>query len=405
MIGAKNKGYSAEMPSISRIASGAFVGLAVLLVLCGPARAQPLKPQNLHVIQIDSNDADDQAEALTAALRSRARAAAGWTLLESTQAIGILTAALRCPKRPDAACLQRVGDQIKSDRFVWGFLSKAGGHQVTADLHLWTRGKPDVALKETYNDNLKDENEDALRKIANRIFDRLTGGAAGTLVVHAGSAGGNVTLDGDRKETLVRGVATLLVFGGPHVIEVHAPGFVIATENVVVQPGSTANVNVALTPEASSPPPVEGTAPKTRTTQRILGWTGVVGGSILVAGGAALAIVFEVSRNTLNNDRQNNYRNSTQGAIIDDPCFPPPGESNSATSSGCNARSLAQGVLIPEIVAFSAGGAFLVTGITLLSTDPKHEEPNDASILSLKQLKLSPHFGTRGASVSLSASF
>src|ERR1700723_946621 len=108
------------MPSISRVASSALFALVTIVIHCSSARAQAPKPQDLHVLEIDSDDADDQAEALTGALRSRVRSAQGWSLPETSQSLRMLTAALRCPVRPDAPCLQRIGDHLKTDRFVWG---------------------------------------------------------------------------------------------------------------------------------------------------------------------------------------------------------------------------------------------------------------------------------------------
>jgi hypothetical protein len=124
----------------------------------------------------------------------------------------------------------------------------------------------------------------------------------------------------------------------------------------------------------------------------------------LIAGGA-LGIVFEVNRNALNSDRQNNYGNVAQGATIEDPCSPPPGESNSTTSSGCNARNVAQAVIIPEIAALGAGSVLAIVGITLLTIDRKHEAPSPVDALGLKDLKLLPQFGMQGGSLQLSASF
>ena len=73
-----------------------------------------------------------------------------------------------------ADCLGRMGDQLKADKFFWGTMKKAGKN-VALDLHLWTRGKPDQATTESYSDNLKDQNDEALKKIASRAFEKLTG--------------------------------------------------------------------------------------------------------------------------------------------------------------------------------------------------------------------------------------
>lgn len=391
------------MPSVSRVASHALVALVMLVVHCRSANAQASKQESLQVLEIDSEDADDQAEALTGALRSHVRTAPGWALSETTQSLRMLTAALRCPPHPDPACLQRIGDQIKADRFLWGFLTKSGGRQVTADVHLWARGKPDVALKETYSDNVKEQNDDTLRKIATRIFDRLVVGPTGTIVVHAGTEGGTVAIDGERKGTLDHGVALVVTSAGAHTIEVSAPGFAAARQNAVVVAGASTDVTVELTSEASSPPASEPTTPG--STRKTLAWTGVIGGGALLVAGGALGIVFEVNRSALNSDRQNNYGNVAQGATIQDPCSPPPGEANSTTSSGCNARNLAHAVIIPEIAALGAGGVLAIVGITLLATDRKHEAPSPLDALGLTELKLLPEFGMQGGSLKLFASF
>jgi hypothetical protein len=311
----------------------------------------------LHVLEIDSDDADDQAEALTGALRSRVRSSPAWALPETTHTLRMLTAALRCPPRPDPACLQRIGDQIKSDRFAWGTLSKSGGRQVTVEMHLWTRGQPDVAIKETYSENLRDQNDDTLRKIAMRIIDRLTSGPT-----------------------------------------------LVTSPNVLAASNPSADVDLERTPEAAPSRPVQEPS-EPGSARKVLGWTGVIGGGLLLAAGGALGIVFESSVGTLNSDRRNNYGNPTQGATIEDPCTPPPGESNSATSSGCNAQNTARIVLVPEIAALGAGGALAVAGIILLATAPKHEASSPTSALGLGTLKLVPQFGVRSALLQLCASF
>src|SRR3954453_9864142 len=100
-----------------------LVALAAFLV---PALALAQKPVTVHVIELDSDDAsEDQAEALTAAMRQRVRNAPMLQLSESNQSLAMLLPALKCPTRPDSACLQRIGDQLKTDRFFWVNVVKA----------------------------------------------------------------------------------------------------------------------------------------------------------------------------------------------------------------------------------------------------------------------------------------
>ena len=132
------------------------------------------------VLTFDSEDAEDQADAFTGALRSRIRAAQGWSLIETAQSLGMLTAALKCPSRPPPDCQQRIGEQLKAERYIWGYVAKGPqSGQVTAEIHLYQRGKPDTVIKENYADNLKDQNDDTLRKIAAHVLERLGGQAVG----------------------------------------------------------------------------------------------------------------------------------------------------------------------------------------------------------------------------------
>jgi len=405
------------MPRVPFVARVLALVLA-MLALGSSAQAQTTKPQSLHILEIDSDDADDQAEALTLALRSRARSAPGWILLDTTQSLSMMTAALRCPQRPDPACLQRIADLLKTDRFIWGVMTRqgAGPHQVAVELHLWARGKPDVVVRETYSDNLKDQGDDNLRKIASRSFDRLTGGPSTTITVHAGTADGTVTVDGDQSFPLKQGVATFLLIAGAHTIEVKAPGFLPAQQNIVANGLATQDVNVELSVEPPPPPPQTPTSPR-----KLVMWgTLVTGGALLVAGGV-LAIVFEAERATLNNDRANNYnitippgpppRGMTGGAI-QNPCLPfamqpyyVPMEDASFLSSACSAKTTAQAVLVPEIVTLAAGGALATAGIVLLATNHKKPPPDGAPTTGLRDIRVVPSMGPGGASIGLSASF
>lgn len=158
------------------------LGVALALV-SGPllsvssARAESAGPNAVpvYVLTIWTEDADDQAESLTQALRWSVRQTKGWSLLESSQSFETLAIALKCPPRPDPACLLRIGDQLKADHYVWGTMDRkrAPRGNVNADLHMWTRDKADAAAAQTYSDSLKDPADGALRAIASDLFEKL----------------------------------------------------------------------------------------------------------------------------------------------------------------------------------------------------------------------------------------
>ena len=164
------------------------VGAALLCVLglvvvprAARAESASTRAVPVYVLSIWTDDADDQAESLTQALRWSVRQAAGWSLLESSQSFETLIIALKCPQRPDPACLLRIGDQLKADHYVWGTMDKkrVARGEVNAEVHMWARGKPDAMARETYSDSQKDPSSDSLRSIASGLFAKLTGAPAG----------------------------------------------------------------------------------------------------------------------------------------------------------------------------------------------------------------------------------
>ena len=127
------------------------------------------------LIDLDFDDGDDdQADALTAALRSKLSAGHRWRLDPSRPSMSALVPGLSCPRPPDAACLDGISKQLATDRYFWGFVKKAAvPDTVVAELHYWERGSPEHVALETYSSNLTDQNDDALRRIAAQLVHHL----------------------------------------------------------------------------------------------------------------------------------------------------------------------------------------------------------------------------------------
>lgn len=266
----------------------AFLALAFFLLatLAVPRVAHADQPGAhtvpVAVLAFDSEDAEEQADAITGAVRSRIRAAQGWSLIETTQSLGMLTAALKCPSRPPTECQQKIAEQIKSERYIWGFVSKGPtAAQVTAEIHLYQKGKPDTVLKETYADNLKDSNDDTLRKIATRIVERLGGTAVGVVVVRSTDQTGDVFIDGEKRVPLQNGTARVELAAGGHSVELSPTRGTPIKRNVVVAAGR--ETVVELSPAALVEPPTEASKTKTR---KIIGGVSMGVGAVL--GGIAV---------------------------------------------------------------------------------------------------------------------
>lgn len=209
----------------------------------------------ISVIAIQTDVADDQAEALTKALRNAVRAIPGWSLGEGDFSLEVLTLSLKCAEPPDASCQSRIADQIKSDRYVWGTIQKKGTN-VHGTLNFWVRGKGTSKVPVDYTANLTESSDETLKKIAGQAINELTGGPPkGGVHIKAGDLQGQVFVDGQPLGALKSGDGTFMIPSGPHKITVKAPGYADVESQVVVKP-TGAPVEVTLVPiqnEAKTP--------------------------------------------------------------------------------------------------------------------------------------------------------
>jgi hypothetical protein len=127
------------------------------------------------LVDLDCDDAtEDQADAMTAALRSRVDAGNRWRLATSRPSMTALIPALSCPRPPDSACLDRISHQLEVDHYFWGTVKTAPvPDSVVVELHFWGRGEAEHVARETYSSNLTDQNDDALRRIATQLIEHL----------------------------------------------------------------------------------------------------------------------------------------------------------------------------------------------------------------------------------------
>jgi hypothetical protein len=229
----------------------AWMGTAALLACSTSAWGAEPGPDTLpiNVIAVQTADADDQAEALTKALRAAVRATPGWALGEGDYSLEVLTLSLKCPEPPDAGCQARIADQIKSDRYIWGMIQKKGPN-IRGDLYLWVRSQGTSKVPLTYSSNLTEANDDALRRIATNAITQLTGGPPkGSFHVKAGNVPGQVFVDGQPVGVLAGGQGTFQVPSGNHRITVKADGYTDGESQVTVRPtGAPVEVTVALLP-------------------------------------------------------------------------------------------------------------------------------------------------------------
>jgi hypothetical protein len=261
--------------------------LSASMFTTSPVHAADPGPDTLpiHVISVQTLDADDQAEALTKALRQAVRSLPGWSQAEGDYALEVLTLSLKCPDPPDAGCQSRIADQIRADRYVWGLLSKAKGGNVVGELSFWVRGKGTTTYKLEYSANLTEPQDDALKKVAMDAIMKLTDGPPkGEVKVSAGSIAGQVFVDGQPLGALSNGQGTFFVPSGKHEFVVKAPGYADMVSEITVKPTAPTDVTVV---------PVAVGEKKPTNWRRI-------GGFAALGAGAGLAAVGVYSSYTVN---------------------------------------------------------------------------------------------------------
>ncbi len=354
------------------------------------------------VLAFDSEDAEQHADAFTSALKSKVRQSNALTLVETNQSLGMLTAALRCPSRPTPECQQKIAEQIKQERYIWGFVTKAGPGEVQAEAHLYQRGKPDTVATERYSDNLRDGNDETLGRVAQRALDKLRGTAVGVLVVRAGDLSGEVIVDGDKRFPLKNGTARIELSPDSHAIELAAAGAPPGKRNVLLAAGkeTTLDMSPAAQSRAAGAPAEE--PPTPFPTRKVIG-------GVAMAAGVGLGI-FAFERynkwQKLQDEVDQNYssRVDTGGQRVAacDAKDPPTGQSSRLEA--CEKSDQANTIGITGIVSASVGGVLLLGGAYLLffgGSDDK-EKPKTARI---KPTHVSPWFGSTGGGVGMSGSF
>jgi len=388
---------------MSRAWAAAFaLAAASVLWISGAARAEPPSAHATptYVLSIWTNDADDQADALTQQLRSRVRQVAGWSLLETTQSFETLAIALRCPPTPNQACLDRIGEQLHADHYVWGTMAKEKAGEVTAEVRLWTRGKPPTDASEAYSENLKDPSDDALRAIASRLITKVLGaGPAGTLVVHAGTGKGAVLIDGVSKGALDEGAARLKVPVGQHAVGVRVAGFQAEAKTVTTTDEGEEEVTLTLSPLA---PQGEEAAPEAEPAadrksrpfplRKVLAYSAIVAGAALLVGAVVEGAAWVSDKNASSSDR------SSIPASVTDVCsvMGQPPSVMSAAQDACSKNSNATGASTGAWIFGGLGAALVGTGVVLLVTDPGHPDVTEpAQAMARPRVEVVPSVGPR----------
>jgi hypothetical protein len=295
-----------------RVELCALVASGLLLAARG-ARADERPAAPVYVLALSTDDADDQAEALTAALRARVDALPTWALQETSQSFETLSIALRCPARPDGACLERIGDHLHADHYVWGSMSRGRG-DVAVEVNLWSRDGAGAKTSATFPDNLKDPESPRLRAVAVRLLESLLGSSA-------------------EEPPAVRGKAASVPTPVPAPV------------------GATPATPATPAPEPATHPSQSSNAPK------VLGYAGIASGVVLLVAGGLEWAKWSTDKNAANQQR------AMVPAHVTDVCAAP---GNAAAAGACQATTRETNDAILVWVFTVASAALGGTGAWLL---------------------------------------
>jgi hypothetical protein len=331
----------------------------------------------------------------------------GWSLAEAPQSFETLAIALRCPPKPDAACLQRIGDQLHASHYVWGLAKHKGAGEVEAEVHLWARGKPSADATGTFPDTIKDPSDPTLRTLVSRLWDELTGATPqGTLVVRAGAGGGTVVVDGDERDELRGGTARVTVGAGEHTVAVRVPGFRAAPQVTSVASHAEREVSFTLAPVPVSVDQGAHTAPPENEggvrAKSIVGYVAIAAGVGLLVAAGVEAAAWVSDKNASDSDR------ALVPNTVSDVCT----YSSQAAQDACQKGKDAKTVSVLGWVFGGAGVVLAGAGTWLVVSDASradgpHERTPQAGWRRPVQptVRLVPEIGLRSQSLAIRVSF
>jgi hypothetical protein len=342
------------------------VSLAVLFALFGAGEALAADPGAdalaVHVVSVKSEDALDQAEALTSALRKAVRDAEGWSLADTQQSLEFLALKMGCSEPIDAACETRIADVLKADRFIWSVISFEDGAKdnVVGTVNFFVRGEGTKSANLRYSANLTDSTVDALIAVASKALQEVTGGPPkGTLRVTTGGVAAQIYIDGQPMGALSAEGGSFQIASGEHRVVVKAPGYADAEGTATVKPSTQVELSLTLV-AAEESAPIDG---------RLVGGIAALGVGA-AAGAVGLWAALEV--NSVRNDPEfEDYRRqfATTADVCERAQSPDPRPDVEAMRAGiaekCDRASTME---IVQAIMFPVAGVAAGVGIFLLGT-------------------------------------
>jgi hypothetical protein len=391
------------MLSMRALRLSAHVASAALMFHAASVNAAPKgSAPAMSVLELATDDADDQAKALTAALKARVRESKDHSLAEGDVSLSVVLLALKCGDVPDVGCQQRIAEKLSAERYIWGTMRKAPGSHVIADLHFWQKDKPEVRQQFTYSDNLTEPSDAALTKLADQMLSRLTQfGKVGVVRLSAAEPKGDLYVDGQPIGKLTDGQAELSLPVGDHRIELRKDGRIVAAGTTKVS--ATTPVDLALAPAARTEGDGDRASGSSGSWKKTAGYVGIgVGGAFIAAG-----VYSQLRVNSINGDEKFDAYRRGFGANADicdaasrgTPSRIAGAASPSEAKDMCDTGSTFQTL---QFVFYGLGAVSAGAGIYLLATADKDKDPATSAAPRVRVL---PGGGRDRAGVDVRVSF
>ena len=385
------------------------VGLAIGLCCAlssSTAEAAPAGPgiTPIEVLELATDDADDQAKAMTLALRGRVRASKDYSLAEGDHSLAVFLAALKCGDVPDVSCQTRIADKLQAERYIWGTMRKTGKGEVALDLHLWQRGQAEVRQQITYSDNLTVAEDASLQRTAEQMFSKLVNfGKIGTAKLSSGqSIAGDLFIDGQGQGKFSNGQAEVTVPVGDHTFEVRSGGRVVAQAQGRV--GASTPVEIDLVAVKADTGATTRQAP---AWQKPAGYAAVgVGGALIVA---AIPLTIWGASDGFSNDKFSQFKALVpKGQDVCDAAKNPKSAAQNAyafrgdVSDTCSRSDTFKTM---QYAFYISGGVLVAGGAYLLYSAAKGGSSSDGAATAKSRVEVTPVVGRQSGYVDVRVTF
>ena len=253
-----------------------YLAAAFVLASVTPATAD----EGVTFLGLDSDDAEDDAVAIAKSLEAELHARGDLATKQQSSSFTMLSAAARCPERPNVLCLKRLAKLIKVENFIWG-LVRRNGTSIVVELHRFNH-QPGPIYTQSLAKAASFNPKEAVSKL---LGDDVNTSISITCAV----SDGVVWID-EHARTIIRDsrANASVTANEPHTVEVRVAGKVV--HRTTITPGGSG----ATWSCAGGGVGAEGGSVPSATTR--MSSRRVAGYSLLGAGGlaAAVATIFTV---------------------------------------------------------------------------------------------------------------